>query len=295
MSGGRHPGIGIVWPPPVPMDPDAAAYIARVEAADGQALEANFKAALSDLVVYAKATTSAAAGGGTLWSRVSNWILFSGPRTVTGAMVVPLRGGVQPVGVNLTAGLHTRRGGIVGTPTLRIATGVALPAGFPIAGGVFQTAPTVANYGGSYWVDSSSPQVFVLGMGGGTTVTPSDSAFFVRVGDTTSNLIIGEGINLPHAPMASTFIGAVSVERTANTTANTAWDLVRGTAGMTSRANAPADPTTARLPIHMYSRPSGAPAPGEFRLGGFIQGSLLARECNDLLNRYQAAVTAHVP
>lgn len=292
MSGGRWPGIGIPRAG-VDLDPDAVSWIARVELADGQLLETAFQQAVSDLVAYAKATASV--NGGTLWSRIYCWTLLSGPRTVAGAMVIPLKGGVQPVGVNLTAGLHTRNGGIVGTATLRIETGVSLPEGLPVAGGVYQTE-VPATVGGTYWNDSFSfPPPYMLGMGGGGAVTPADSAFFTRAGAPGTTLVLGTFGNTPFAPHAMEHVGSAAFERTSSAEATTSWDIARNTSLLTAKGQSPGPAATTRGPVDLFSRRSGSPFPGLFRLGGFIQGSLSALECNDLLNRYQAEVATHIP
>lgn len=286
MSGGRHPRrVGIQWPGGVTLDPDAQAWIARVELADGQALEAAFRTAVSDLVVYAKATASA--NGGTLWSRINNWILFNGPRTLAGAMVIPLKGGVQPVSVNLTAALHTRKGGIRGNdPFMRIDTGVVLPAGTPLAGGVYQTEPPSVSRG-TYWSDSSTaPPNFMLGAG-------TNNDFLARLG--TGFLLAANGVdNAPLDPNTSVYVGAVSAERSLSTNATNSWNIVRNTSGLTTRQAGPIPVDTARGAVDLFARRAND-FNGLFRLGGFIQGSLSALECNDLLNRYQAAVAAHIP
>jgi hypothetical protein len=64
-------------------DPDAAAYIANVEAADGQSLEQGVKDAITDFVVECKTTG--------IWNSIKSCCLLCGARTIAGA-TVPLKG-----------------------------------------------------------------------------------------------------------------------------------------------------------------------------------------------------------
>lgn len=83
-------------------DPDAANYISRVEAADGQSLESGVKDAINALFVGCKADPSQFAG-------VSNYqsfrslCLFAGPRTIAGCRV-PLSNAMPAVLEYGTAG-----------------------------------------------------------------------------------------------------------------------------------------------------------------------------------------------
>lgn len=64
-------------------DPDAASYIANVEAADGQSLEQGIKEAITGFVIDCKT-----AG---IWSAIQSCCLLCGARTLNGALV-PLKG-----------------------------------------------------------------------------------------------------------------------------------------------------------------------------------------------------------
>jgi hypothetical protein len=65
------------------LDPDAAAYITAVEAADTQALEPAVRAAINDFVVGCKADG--------IWAAIKASCILAGARTLTGALV-PLVG-----------------------------------------------------------------------------------------------------------------------------------------------------------------------------------------------------------
>jgi hypothetical protein len=101
---GRWPNIGI--PRVAAFDPDAAAYIAGVEAADGQALEAGVRTAMNELVLTVKSQAL-------LWESLGVFGPLAGPRTLAGAMV-PLKGSTVFTGVNFTSGDYDRKNGIRG-------------------------------------------------------------------------------------------------------------------------------------------------------------------------------------
>jgi hypothetical protein len=91
-----------LWP-----DPDAAAYIAAVEAADGQALEAAVRAAINSFVVGCKVDG--------IWSAIKASCILAGARTLSGALV-PLVG-TAPTNNNFVSGDYNRETGLVGNTT----------------------------------------------------------------------------------------------------------------------------------------------------------------------------------
>jgi hypothetical protein len=86
------------------LDPDAAAYIAAVEAADTQALEPAVRAAINDFVVGCKADG--------IWAAIKASCILAGARTLTGALV-PLVG-AAPTNFNFASGDYNRKTGLVG-------------------------------------------------------------------------------------------------------------------------------------------------------------------------------------
>jgi hypothetical protein len=90
--------------PPVIADPDVIAYIAAVEAADGDALEDAVKTAINGFVIALKATTG--------WAAFNTFLPIVGARTIAGAMV-PLKGSA-PIAQNFVAGDYSRKTGIKG-------------------------------------------------------------------------------------------------------------------------------------------------------------------------------------
>jgi len=87
-----------------PMDPDAAAYITAVEAADGQSLEEKVKIAIDNFVLGCKADG--------IWNAIKASCILAGARTLAGALV-PLVG-TAPTNYNFVAGDYNRETGLIG-------------------------------------------------------------------------------------------------------------------------------------------------------------------------------------
>jgi hypothetical protein len=85
-------------------DPDVAAYIAAVEAADGQTLEDGVKAAINSFVLGCKADGT--------WTAIKASCILAGARTLSGALV-PLVG-TAPTNNNFVSGDYDRETGLVG-------------------------------------------------------------------------------------------------------------------------------------------------------------------------------------
>jgi hypothetical protein len=86
------------------IDPDAAVYLSRVEAADGQTLEPAVRTAVEAFVVGCKADG--------IWPAIKASCILAGARTLAGALV-PLAG-VAPTNVNFVSGDYNRKTGLVG-------------------------------------------------------------------------------------------------------------------------------------------------------------------------------------
>jgi hypothetical protein len=90
------------------LDPDAAAYIAAVEAADTQALEPAVRTAINDFVVGCKADG--------IWAAIKASCILAGARTLTGALV-PLVG-AAPTRFGTEGGwIYNRKTGLGGNGT----------------------------------------------------------------------------------------------------------------------------------------------------------------------------------
>jgi hypothetical protein len=93
-------------------DPDAAAYVAAVEAADGQSLETATKVAIHSFVKGCKADG--------IWPAIKASCILAGARTLTGALV-PLVG-TAPTNNNFVSGDYNRETGLVGDGSSGVGT-----------------------------------------------------------------------------------------------------------------------------------------------------------------------------
>jgi len=85
-------------------DSDAAAYVAAVEAADGQALEPSIRFAIHSFVLGCKTDG--------IWDAIKASCILAGARTLSGALV-PLKG-TAPTNNNFVSGDYNRKTGLVG-------------------------------------------------------------------------------------------------------------------------------------------------------------------------------------
>ena len=88
----------------LPDDADAVAYIAAVEAADGEALEPAVRLAINSFIKGCKADG--------IWPAIKASCILAGARTLNGALV-PLVG-AAPTNFNFVAGDYNRKTGLVG-------------------------------------------------------------------------------------------------------------------------------------------------------------------------------------
>ncbi|MFN4909428.1 MAG: hypothetical protein ACK5H0_10405 [Bacteroidota bacterium] len=91
------------------IDPDAQAYIAAVEAADGQLLESSVKTALDSFVKGCKSDG--------IWDAIKASCIIAGARTISGALV-PLKG-TAPTNFNFVSGDYSRKTGLIGNGTTK--------------------------------------------------------------------------------------------------------------------------------------------------------------------------------
>jgi len=93
------------------LDPDASAYIANVEAADGQPLEAGVRAAINEFVIGCKADPSPNAGVSNFQAIEASCLLM-GARTLAGSLI-PLKG-AAPTNVGFIESQYSRTTGLEG-------------------------------------------------------------------------------------------------------------------------------------------------------------------------------------
>lgn len=91
------------------LDPDAAAYINAVEAADGQSLEIGVRAAYSNFIKGCKDDG--------IWDAIKASCILAGARTLSGALV-PLKG-TAPTNNNFVSGDYNRETGLKGDGTTK--------------------------------------------------------------------------------------------------------------------------------------------------------------------------------
>lgn len=96
-------------PTSIPLDSDALAYIAAVEAADGQSLEDTVKNAYLAFIVGCKSDG--------IWGAIKASCILAGARTLSGALV-PLVG-TAPTNFNFVSGDYTRMSGLKGNGTTK--------------------------------------------------------------------------------------------------------------------------------------------------------------------------------
>ena len=92
--------------PSFSFDPDAAAYIAAVEAADTQALETNTRYAINDFVIGCKQDGT--------WSAIKASCILAGARTLAGALIPLVGTAPTNVGGLFVSGDYNRKTGLVG-------------------------------------------------------------------------------------------------------------------------------------------------------------------------------------
>jgi hypothetical protein len=90
-------------------DPDARAYIAAVEAADGQALEPAIRTAYDNFIRGCKSNG--------IWDAIKASCILAGARSLSGALV-PLKGSA-PTNNNFVSGDYARKTGLVGDGTTK--------------------------------------------------------------------------------------------------------------------------------------------------------------------------------
>jgi hypothetical protein len=99
-------GAKLVFAKDFSFDPDAAAYIAAVEAADTQALETNTRYAINNFVIGCKQDG--------IWSAIKASCILAGARTLAGALVPLVGTAPTNVGGLFVSGDYNRKTGLVG-------------------------------------------------------------------------------------------------------------------------------------------------------------------------------------
>ena len=122
-------------------DVDATAYLAAVEAADGQALEPAVRSAVDAFVFGCKQDC--------IWPAIKACCILAGARTLTGALV-PLVG-TAPTNFNFVSGDYNRKTGLVGNGSTKYLNSnrnnnADPPANFHVAVNVVKTEQVTQTY-----------------------------------------------------------------------------------------------------------------------------------------------------
>jgi hypothetical protein len=254
--------LGAVTGGGVALDPDAAAYIARVEGASGdnQALEQGVKDAINDFVVGCKADG--------IWDAIKASCIMAGARTLAGALQ-PLVG-TAPTNFNFVSGDYNRKTGLVGdgsTKELKTGTfGTSFPDNSFSLGVYISTAGSQnrAYFDGGRSTSSASN---ITGGGGG-------GAFRNRSG--TATLIFSEALG---------FMGS-------SRSKSTGYDYRLNGATLfssTAFAGANADEIT----VFNFSRPTFAYSDARlafYSIGEALDLALLDARVTALINAFAAAI-----
>jgi hypothetical protein len=163
------------------LDPDAAVYIAAVEAADTQALEPAVRAAINDFVVGCKADG--------IWPAIKASCILAGARTLTGALV-PLAG-VAPTNVNFDSGDYNRKTGLVGNGSNKYLSSNRANNADPQNSKHVSVFITATATGSTIKVHLTSEEVPVTGS---TQIVSNYSSFFMAMRNNTLTSASASGL-----------------------------------------------------------------------------------------------------
>jgi hypothetical protein len=184
-------------------DPDALAYIAAVETADGQALEDGVKGAYTAFISGCKSDG--------IWSAIKASCVLAGARTITGALT-PLVG-TAPTPVSFVSGDYNRKTGLIGNTSTKYLNSNRAADSDP------QNNASLA-----IWVSSPATANNLYYLGAlRTTPTP---AVYTQIATNVNFAIRNTGVG---APLNRTGTGFAGVSRTASNSSNWRWAGATGT------------------------------------------------------------------
>jgi len=241
-----------------PTDADADAYIAAVETADGQALEAGVKTAINDFITGCKSDG--------VWNSIKASCILSGARTLSGALV-PLAG-TAPTNNNFVSGDYNRKTGLVGDGSTKYLNSNRAGNADP------QNSLHVSVYA------SSITQNTMIG-GGGTAGRTSLVESSVRIRNTAAAISTGGNAN------PNTFTGGSRSSSTAVTR------RINGSSFTASFASEV--PLSDNYGIFARITSTGVIVFGGYRLAFYSIGesldlALLDARVTDLINAFAAAI-----
>jgi hypothetical protein len=249
-------------------DPDAAVYIAAVEAADEiespgvGALETATKVAIHSFVKGCKADG--------IWPAIKASCILAGARTLAGALV-PLVG-AAPTNFNFVAGDYNRETGLVGDGSTKYLNsnraGNADPQDNCHLSVYVSQAATLA----SVLASNRNPAV----SSGYRDISRATTVYFFRCSDNgsnTENVVTATGLLGVSRPLANSYLARINAANVSisQSSASPSADKIT----IFDRVNSPA-PTDAR--VAFYS------------IGGSLNLALLDARVTDLINAFAAAI-----
>ena len=249
-------------------DPDAGAYIAAVEAADGQLLEFGVGKAINDFVVGCKQDR--------IWDAIKASCILAGARTLTGALV-PLAG-TAPTNVGpFVSGDYNRKTGLVGNGSSKYLN----------SNRNNNADPQNSNHNAIYISTANSADPAIL-IGDGTALTVGNNRIvFASAGSANLHFDSRSGASGSVTVHPVNPTGFVAHSRSSSGSA-----LFRVASTSSSYAMASNAPTSTN--IHVFSRESGG-VPTNARIAFYSIGeslnlALLDARVTSLINAFAVAI-----
>jgi hypothetical protein len=234
-------------------DPDALAYLAEVERADGQALESGVRNAVIAFVTGCKADG--------IWSAVKASCILAGARTLTGALV-PLVG-TAPTNFNFASGDYNRKTGLTGDGSAKFLNSNRANTADP--------------------QDSNHNAVYLSALGAGAVMnaglTTAANNIFVSAG----NILCRNRSSGSSSASGSTGFAGHSRNNSANF-------VVRIGGVNTSQAIASLAPVAADVLVFRRDTASGTPAIAFYSIGESLDLALLDARVTTLIQAIDAAI-----
>jgi hypothetical protein len=250
-------------------DPAAAAYIAAVQAADGQALEPGVKNAIDQFVRGCKADGT--------WTAIKSACFLAGPRTLAGALV-PLVG-AAPTNANFVGADYTRKTGLVGNATNKSLNTNRLTDADP-----------QDNMHAAVWVSTAESGGFRCYMGAGGGGTTGSTLLATAASSTDLATQCRSGTSETGVGLAST--GLIGLSRSA------AAEYVRRAASGDTTLTRTSEASIAKA-YRVFARISGSDVVGLYsaaRIAWYSCGESLTLSLLDArLATYMAAIGAAIP
>jgi hypothetical protein len=254
----------------LPDDADAVAYIAAVEAADGQALETATRMAINSFVKGCK--------NDGIWTAIKASCILAGARTRLGALT-PLAG-TAPTSFNFVDGDYNRKTGLVGDRTL-VGASIKYIDSNRASNADPQDNHHLSLYATQYVVPPNNG--FFIGAG----LTANGTTMIVgRTGDTGSRMrssTFNSGFSQPTVPtligvsraQSSSYAYRINQSQTSVSQSSNGV-LSNNTFVFAANSSGPVEPTNARLAF--------------YSIGESLDLALLDTRVTDLINAFAAAI-----